>query len=239
MMKPGKLLFMVLVLLLGMAVAAPAVTIHSPWQARPHEANLYQILAAWGFPVDNDTLQYATPLESLPAGTYSIGHYALDLDKPQPQGNYHWPLTPPRRNDQPPADGIQLLIPKKPGTGECNITFTETSDFGFFEATQKQTILLTTQDQNSASSHYHRSSGLIFDLGEINPLYTGQYLIAFEAGRNRHHLGSLNGNSLVIQVHRLDDVSHVPLPGTLPLVGSGLLCLAIRWLYRRGFASAG
>ena len=30
-MKPGKLLLMVLVLLLGMAVAAPAVTIHSPW----------------------------------------------------------------------------------------------------------------------------------------------------------------------------------------------------------------
>jgi len=238
-MKPGKLLLMVLVLLVGMAVAAPAVTIHAPTKAGPHEANLYQLLAAWGFHVDNDTLQYATPLESLPAGTYSISHYALDLDKPQPQGIYHWALTPPGRSEQPFADGIQLLIPKKPGTGECNITFTETSDFGFFEATQKQTILLTTQDQNSASSRYHRSSGLIFDLGEINPLYAGEYLIAFEAGRNRHHLGSLNGNSLVIQVHRLDDVSHVPLPGTLPLVGSGLLCLAILWFYRRRFASAG
>ena len=71
-MKPGNLLLMVLVLLLGMAVAAPAVTIHAPWKAGPHEANLYQILAAWGFPVDNNTLQHATPLESLPAGTYSI-----------------------------------------------------------------------------------------------------------------------------------------------------------------------
>jgi hypothetical protein len=238
-MKPGNLLLMVLVLLLGMAVAAPAVTIHSPWQAGPNEENLYQILAAWGFPVDNHTLQHATSLESLPAGTYSISHYAIDLGKPQPQGIYHWALTPPGRNDQPPADGMQLLIPNKPGNWEGDIIFTETSDFGFFEATKKKTILLTTQNQNSASSHYHRSSGLIFDLGEINPLYAGQYLIAFEAGGNRHHFWSLDGNSLVIHVHRLDDVNHVPLPGTLPLVGGGLLCLVILWSYRRRFASAG
>jgi hypothetical protein len=239
MMKPGNFLLMVLVLLLGMVVAAPAVTIYSPWEARPHGENLYQILAAWGFPVDNETLQYATPLERLPAGTYSISHYALDLDKPQPRGIYPWAPTPPGRNDQPPADAIQLLIPKQPGNWEGDITFSETSDFGFFEATKKQTILLTTQDQKSTPSHYRRSSGLIFDLGEINPLYAGQYLIAFESGGNRHHFWSLDGNSLVIPLQRLDNVNPVPLPGSLPLMGGGLLCLAIRWLYRRGFAAAG
>ncbi len=36
-MKSGKLLFMVLVLLAGTAVAAPAVTIHAPAAAGPRE----------------------------------------------------------------------------------------------------------------------------------------------------------------------------------------------------------
>ena len=87
-MKPGNLLFMVLVLLLGMAVAAPAVTIHTPWEFGPKEENLSQIISAWGFPVDNNTLRHATPLESLPAGAYSINHYAVDPGKPQPRGIY-------------------------------------------------------------------------------------------------------------------------------------------------------
>ena len=49
-MKTGKLLLMVLVLLLGTAVAAPAVTIHSPWGTGHHEENLYQIMAPGAFP---------------------------------------------------------------------------------------------------------------------------------------------------------------------------------------------
>lgn len=238
-MKPGNLLLMVLVLLLGTAVAAPAVTVHTPWKVGPNEENLYQILAAWGFPVDNHTLQHATPLESLPAGTYVMSHCAIDPVKSRPRGIYPWALTPPGCGNQPPADGIQLLIPKQSGNWACDITFTETSDFGFFETTQKKTIFLTTQNYKSASSHYHRSSGLIFDLGEINPLYAGQYIIAFEEGRNHHPFCSLDYNDLVIHVHRLDGGNHVPLPGTLPLVGGGLLCLVILWSYRRRFASGG
>ena len=185
-MKPGNLLLMVLVLVLGTAVAAPAVTIHTPWGFGPQEENLSQIISAWGFPIDNNALRHATPLESLPAGTYSINHYAIDPGKPQPRGMYPLAITLPGRGDQPPADGIRLLIPKKSGNWECDITFTETSDFGFFEATKRKTILLTTQNHNSASKPYHQSSGLIFDLGEINPLYAGQYIIAFEEGGNRH-----------------------------------------------------
>ena len=238
-MKPGNLLFMVLVLLLGTAVAAPAVTIHTPRGFGQKEENLSQIISAWGFPVDNNTLRHATPLESLPAGAYSINHYAVDPGKSQPRGIYPVAITPPGRGDQPPADGIRLLIPKKSGNWECDLAFTETSDFGFFEATKKKIILLTTQNQDSASKPYHRSSGLIFDLGEINPLYYGQYIIAFEEGRNRHPFGRLDYNDLVIHVHRLDDGNHVPLPGTLPLVGGGLLCLLILRFYQRRFASAG
>jgi hypothetical protein len=238
-MKPGNLLFMVLVLLLGMAVAAPAVTIHTPWEFGPKEANLSQILSAWGFPMDNNALRHATPLESLSAGAYSINHYAINPGKSQPWGMDPPFITLPGRGHQPPADGIRLLIPKKSGSWECDLAFTETSDFGFFEATKRKTILLTTHNQNSATRPYHQSSGLIFDLGEINPLYGGQYIIAFEEGRNRHRFGRLDYNDLVIHVQRLDDGNHVPLPGTLPLVGSGLLGLMTLWCYRRRLASAG
>jgi hypothetical protein len=238
-MKPGKLLLMVLILLLGMAVAAPAVTIHSPLKAGLNQANLYQILASWGVSVDNHTLQPADLLESLPAGTYSLSYYALDLDKLRVRGMYHWTPEHPWRNDLPPADGSQWFILKKPGNEADDITFTETSDFGFYGTTKQKTILLTTQDPNSASSHHHWSNGLIFDLGEIDPLYAGHYLIAFEAKGNHHQLWSLDGNFLVIQVQRLDNVSRVPLPGTLPLVGGGLLCLVIFRRYHRRFAAAG
>jgi len=238
-MKPGKVLLMVLVLLLGMAAPAPAVTIQTPWKSGPKEENLYHIITAWGFPVDNETLQHATPLESLPAGAYVIKRYASDRGKSQLLGIYPWAMTPPDRGDQPPADGIQLLNPKKPGNWECDVAFTETADFVFFEVTKKKTILLTTQNQNSASSPYHQSSGLIFDLGEINPLYGGQYIIAFEEGRNRHPFGDLDYNDLVIHVSRLDDGIHAPLPGTLPLVGGGLLGLLILRFCQRRFASAG
>jgi hypothetical protein len=232
-MKPGNLLVIVLVLLLGMAVAAPAVTIQTPWKSGPKEENLYHIITAWGFPVDNETLQHATPLESLPAGAYVIKHYARDRGKSQLLGIYPWAMTPPGRGDQPPADGIQLLNPKKPGNWECDVAFTAILDFGFFDAAKKRTILQTTQNQNSASSPYRQSSGLIFDLGEINPLYGGQYIIAFEEGRNRHPFGDLDYKDLVVHVEAM------PLPGTLPLVGGGLLCLLILRFCQRRFASAG
>jgi hypothetical protein len=232
-MKPGNLLLIVLVLLLGMAVAVPAVTIQTPWKSGPKEENLYHIITAWGFPVDNETLQHATPLESLPAGAYVIKNYARDRGKSQLLGIYPWAMTPPGRGDQPPADGIHLLNPKESENWECDVAFTAISDFGFFDATQKTTSLLTTQNQNSAFSPYHQSSGLIFDLGEINKLYSGQYIIAFEEGRNRHPFGDLDYNDLVIHVEAM------PLPGTLPLVGGGLLGLLILRFCQRRFASAG
>jgi hypothetical protein len=232
-MKTGNLLPQVLVLLLGMAMAAPAVTIQTPWRSGHKGENLYQIITAWGFPLDNDALQRATPLESLPAGHYSIDHYAQYTGKSELLGIYPLAITSPGRDDPPLAGAIPLLMPKKAGSWACDITFSATSDFGFFDDTKRKNIFLTTQNQNSAASPYYQSSGLIFDLGGINPLYGGHYIIAFEEGRKRDPFRDLDYNDLVVHV------DLVPLPGTLPLMGGGLLFLWMIGFYQRRLAFPG
>jgi hypothetical protein len=231
-MKPGKLLIMVLVFVLGTAVAAPANTLHTPWQSCHQEQALYQILRAWGFSLDSEALQHATPLETLPAGSYVIKHYASDLDRSQSLGIYPSTATSPGHGARAPVDAIQLLTARHSGNWECQIAFAETSDFAFYDAIKKPTTLLTTQNQNSTSRHHHPSGGLIFDLGELNPLYAGQYIIAFEDGRKCHPCGNLNYNDLVVHV------CSAPLPATLPLLGGGLLGLLIRRWRQKLFASA-
>ena len=232
-MKIAKLLAQVLVLLLGMAVAAPAVTIHTPWRPCHRHKHLSQIITAWGFFVDNDALQSATPLETLPAGQYSIDHYAQYTGKSNLLGIYPLASSPPDRGDPLPAGAIPLLIPKRIGGWACDITFSATSDFSFFDNAKRKHVLLTTQNQNSEAWPYYQSSGLIFDLGEINPLYCGYYIIAFEEGRRWNPFGDLDYNDLVVCVHL------TPLPGTLPLMGGGLLFLGMIGFYRRLLAAPG
>jgi hypothetical protein len=229
-MPACNLLLMVLGLFLGMVAAAPAVTIQTPISYEHKEANLYQIITAWGFPVDNDALQQATPLESLPAGVYSLKTYASYSNTSQYLGTYPLEATAPDRRDQPPAGSLSLPIPRKSGNWDGDITFSETSDFGFFDDIKKTTTLLTTQNQNSTLNLYRQSSGLIFDLGEIDPQYAGHYIIAFENGRRHNPYKDLAYHDLVMQVAR------VPLPGTLPLVAGGLLGL---WMIGRRAYPAG
>ncbi len=226
-MQSGKLLIMVLTLLLGPAVAAPAVSLHTPWQSCQPEQTLYQIISAWGLTVDCHGLQYATPLETLPAGTYVIKDYASDLDASQLLGIYPSADKPPGHGPRLPADAIPLLTAPQSGNWACDLGFSETSDFAFFDAIKKPATLLTTQYQNSTSRGRHPSSGLIFDLGEIDPLYAGQYIVAFEDDRKGPSGGKLDYNDLVVHV------CSVPLPPTLALVGSGLLGLLIRrWRWK-------
>jgi hypothetical protein len=229
-MPACNLLLMVLGLFLGMVVAAPAVTIQTPISYEHKEANLYQIITAWGFPVDNDALQQATPLESLPPGAYSLNTYAGYSNTSQYLGTYSLEATAPDRHGQPPAGSLSLHISRKSGNWDADITFSESSDFGFFDDIKKTTTLLTTQNQNSTLNPYRQSSGLIFDLGEIDPQYAGRYIIAFENGRRHNPYKDLAYNDLVMQVAR------VPLPGTLPLVAGGLLGL---WMIGRRTHPAG
>ncbi len=221
-MQPGKLLIMVLTLLLGTAAAAPAVSLHTPWPSCQPELNLYQIIRGWGLTVDLDGLKRATPLETLPAGTYVIKDYASDLNASQSLGIY--PAARPLRGHGPrlPADALPLLTAPQSGNWACDLGFAETSDFAFFDAIKPPAALLTTQNQNSEPGHHHPAGGLILDLGEINPLYAGEYIIAFEADRKAHSYAKLDYNDLVVHVY------SAPLPATLPLVGLGLLGLLIR-----------
>lgn len=170
-------------------------------------------------------------MEGLPAGTYVIKDYARYSNETELMGIYPLAITPPGRCDQPPDGAVAMLEPKQSGNWECDLAFSATSDFGFFDDTKKTTILLTTQNQNSDSNLYRQSSGLIFDLGELNPLYGGQYIIAFEDGSKGNPFRDLDYNDLMVHMESL------PLPGTLPLVGGGLLCLWLLGRYPRLFAS--
>ena len=135
-MKTGKLLLMVLVLLLGTAVAASAVTIHSPWGIGHHEENLYQNHGAWDFSADNHPSRHATPLESLSADTFSLHHYALNLGEPRHRGMHHWPRWIPERHDRFHADGFHRFAPEHSRNWGWDRTFREASHFGFFEASR-------------------------------------------------------------------------------------------------------
>jgi hypothetical protein len=231
-MKTGILLLLVLILLLAMA-ATPAVTIQTQGNSRQQQENLSRIITAWGGAVDNEAVQDATFLESLPGGDDSIQPYARYSGKSRCLGIYPSATALPGRGHQAPADGFLLFNPQKSGNREGDLTFSEISGYGSFDDTQKPSILLATQNHNSASDPYHQSSGLLFFPGEINPLDAGHYIIGFKDGGKCHPFGDLDYHDHV--VHR----KPLPLPGTLPLVGGGLLYLWIRRLYQRFLASAG
>ncbi|MCK9374597.1 MAG: DUF4114 domain-containing protein [Syntrophobacterales bacterium] len=218
-MKSCRLGALVLIFLMDMAVGASAVVIQTQSQSNLPERILYLLMTDWGFPVDNASLQLATPLEGLPAGQYEIQHYARYSGKLQLLGIYPLDLIPPAHEDQLPAGALEILLPMQLGQWDCALPFAAEADFGFFDYTRRRTDLLTTQNQNSDIGPFHQSSGLILDLGLINPIYSGQYLVAFEDGLDDRPYGDLDYNDMVIQV------SRVPIPGTLPLLGSGCLCL--------------
>ena len=197
-----------------------------------------KIMTPGTFPPIITSSRHATPLEGLSADTFSSHHYALNLGEPGHRGMHHWPRWIPERHYRFHADGFHRFAPEHSRNWGWDRIFREASHFGFFEASR----FLPTRDHNSASSHQHWANSSIFDLGELNLFYyLGQYLIAFEPQGNHLNFRWLDGNFLVVQVYRLDDVSPspVPLPATLPLLGGGLACLGILRSYRRRFTSVG
>ena len=218
---------MVLGLMWGMVGTAPAITIETSWLAEWQGANLYQIITAWGFPVDNEALEQATPLAVLPGGYYDILHYASYTIRSQLLGIYPAAVSPPGHFQDPGPGALTLLQPEMFGQWACDLSFSSRCDFGFFDDTAWEYILLTTQNQNLTDGCEGQSSGLIFDLGEFNPQYAGQYIIAFDDWRWFTGWTNLDYNDLVVHI------AEMPLPGTLPLVGGGLLGLGLLGCYRR------
>jgi hypothetical protein len=93
------------------------------------------------------------------------------------------------------------------------ITFQVSGDFGFFDQTNnggtKYTQLALNPDNPS------QANGLIFKIADDH------YIVAFEDGGWDQPLGDWDYNDLVLNI----TTAHAPLPGTLLLLGSGLLGL--------------
>jgi hypothetical protein len=203
------------ILVVAPAFSAQAVTISDD----NGETHLYQIVAnqafggLTGYASSQDFADAFTILESLPATTgdthYVVTAYANFASFTQEPGTYLTASPTTLVNFGSPfpvgPNGIFSLTP---------ITFQVSGDFGFFDQTNhagtKYTQLALNPDNPS------QSNGLIFKIADDH------YIVAFEDGGGEQPLGDGDYNDLVLNI----TTAHAPLPGTLLLLGSGLLGLA-------------
>jgi hypothetical protein len=171
------------------------------------EANLWDIINGWTtLTLSQNDLQNATVLETLPDGSYTLLNWAK-------ASAFSQTLDVPSQN--------LLNLPTSPTnqSGFSGTTFIEPASFGFSD-TPDGLAAKTTQNQNGVGN---QSSGFIFDLGQFDAAYAGQYIVAFEDGSDSQPYGDSDYNDMVAQV--------VPVPPSVLLLSSGLLGL-VAWRRR-------
>ena len=181
------------IMVMGLAISAQATLIIN----NSAEPTLWSIIDGWtGLSLNQNDLQNATALGTLSAGSYAIVDYAKYAGFSQtidvPSGNL---LNLTSGNVNTPS----------------NIPFSEVASFGFSD-TSSGGGTRTTVNQNPPNQSY----GFIFNLGQFNPAFAGQYVVAFEDGAGCRY-GDSDYNDLVAHV------STVPVPPSALLLGSGLL----------------
>lgn len=202
--------------LLALALAAQAVTILDPDNG---EKNLYEIVAhpafgsLTGFGDSSQKFADSYPIvQTLPANvTYNLKAYAKYSSITQDPGTYN-PATNVFLSNSLTGSPITTV-----GISPANITFQETSPFGFFDRLNGGPNLVFANDNPNQGG----GNGVIF---QISPTH---WIVAFEDGGLGSVLGDEDYNDLVL------NVTAVPLPPSSLLLGSGLLGLAFWRRFRK------
>jgi hypothetical protein len=221
-MKKFMIFSLMVTMVLGLTISAQASQIIN--NAPSDEVNLWDIVNGWtGLSLTQNDFQNATVFGILPAGNYSLMNYAS-------YANFSQTLAVP---------GNTNLIAPDVTSGSTNVNvattipFSEMATFAFTDlagtlATPKSTVFA---DNNPLGP---QSNGFIFDLFALsgnNSAFLNQYVVAFEDGGGNQPLGDSDYNDMVA---RLSGPAVVPLPGSVLLLGSGLVGLGAWRRIRKG-----
>ena len=231
-MKKIYVLGFVVLLVLGFALSAAAVTINDPANG---ELNLYQIfsdpLFNGGNFANSQAIANTVPIvETLPAGLTDItvsayAKFAAFSQNPgvYPAGNpgiLQLQYFSPEFTTAFPANGANGIFP----INDWPSGVASLAQFGFFDDTSGGGIKYTELSANNGGA-LGQSNGLIFKISDTH------YIVAFEDGGGVNSLGDRDYNDLVFNVN----TSGVPIPPSAFLMGSGLLGLGlIGWRRKKG-----
>jgi hypothetical protein len=231
-MKKIYVLGFVVLLVLGFALSAAAVTINDPANG---ELNLYQIFADplfnGGNFANSQAIANTVPIvETLPAGLTDItvsayAKFAAFSQNPgvYPAGNpgiLQLQYFSPDFTTAFPANGANGIF----SINDWPSGVTSFVQFGFFDDTSGGGIKYTELSANNGGA-LGQSNGLIFKISDTH------YIVAFEDGGGVNGLGDRDYNDLVFNVN----TSGVPIPPSVFLMGSGLLGLGlIGWRRKQG-----
>jgi hypothetical protein len=217
-MKKMFLSLSLAVLVLGLSFPAQASppTIDDPSNGETH---LFQIFANplfnGGIYANSQAIANTVPiLQTLPYGSYSINAYASFAGFAQDPGFYS--------EGYPASLGyFKYASSDFPVPGSTNsivsinaIGFYSGGSFGFFDDNTASGGDIKYTELALNSGNLAQSNGLIFNIAP------GHVIVAFEDGAGAGSLGDMDYNDLVLNVTY---TPSAPIPGSLLLLGSGIL----------------
>jgi hypothetical protein len=200
-------------LVLAFALPAQAITLYN---APGGEMHLWDIVNGWlGTSYTKAQLEAAPVVETLPASSYTVLHRARYSAWNQDFGYYDASTA------NNPGTKTQLFTLTTDVNEAYTHAFAPTTTFGFYDIPangKKYREKFTELDPNPWNGP--QSNGLIFKLNDKDGKL--HYIVAFEdTNFNGKKMGDQDHNDLVADI-------TAPLPGTLLLLGTGLLRLAAR-----------
>ena len=214
-MKRIYILGIAVLLVLSGALAANAVVINDPWPSPPvagQEVNLFDIVQTANFgslPNFGSSQAFVNNygiLQTLPPGFGTITAYAKYAGFTQQPGIYQ---------SQVPGNNIMFGAPDFPagpnGNFAVNYGFGALPPFGFLDDLNNGQYRIYTEPNLNAGNLTN---------AVIIPITANHMIVAFEDGAGVGHPGDQDYNDLVLNV---TFTPSAPIPGSLLLLGSGIL----------------